>query len=443
MKHGVILSKLHRCLAVFIAMLVIAAAMPSVAAADDLPKAPKAPKAKKAKKATDMRPIRDVAREQREYREKKAREAYLAKFSLYKTPYHDIHTDQSEAVSLETAARMKAMVKTYIDCTSAYSAEIKEPMVFLACKNPDDYYASGGDKDTTCVCVKNNLVANMAKDAESDWSAIQYEGFRQFSRTAVSRSLPQWVDRGLACYFSDGIWAGDEYVTGVIPEKRLAEVKKYITEKKMLSFVQIFSMNSAEWKNDKNHNEIQAWSMVYFLLHAENGRHKESFDKFMKAMVDKKLPLASFRECFGRDLGSFQKTYEQWWTSLPDNPTVEKENEAAVRILTNFLALAEYREKTFIDMTDFATQIKTASHISMTEEPSLWLPDTLLGRGLDGVRDVKQWSLDKTGDKPALVLKQPDGTTFTGTYTFVKGLPEVKVKISRPGDDKNGEVTKK
>ncbi len=445
MKQGVGLSKPGVCALLITAMIVVVS-LPSVAGAFKLPKAekaPSAPSAPKAKKATKMRPIRDVAREQKEYREKKAREAFLAKFERYETPYHEIRSDQSETVSLEAAARARAMVRTYLICTSADCNKLKEPMFFLICKNQEDYCASGGEKDTTCIRVKDNyLLAHIPESSdEYDWSPVQYEGFRQFSREAISRSLPLWVERGLAVYFSDSTWAGDKYVAGFIPEERLAEVKKNIAGNKMLPFVKIMSMNSAAWRNNAGSNEIQAWSMVYFLLHADNGKYGKQFEKFMKALANKKLPMASFRENFGKDINVLQKAYEQWWSSLSENPAADRKTAVTVHTLTNFLALAGHKKNKFSDMTDFVTRIRAAGQISMTDEPSLWLPNALLDAALNDMGDISRWSLDNSGEQPALVLNQPDGTTFTGTYRFVKGLPEVDVKITRPGAD--GEAANK
>lgn len=390
-----------------------------------------------------MRPIRDVAREQREYRRKQAREKYLAKFKQYKTPYHDIRSDQSTAISLEAAARMKTMVETYLHCSKAYCGKIEGLMPFVICKDSKDYYSSGGVKRTTCVRVKDNLLAYIADDTEYDWKTLQYEGYRQFSRAVVSRKLPLWVDRGLAVYFSNSVWAADEYVTGFISNERLVSVKKYIADGEMLPFLSMMYMKGDKWAGTKGRNEIQAWSMVHFLMHAENGKYRAPFEKSLKAIVNKKLPIASFRENFGKNFDALQKGYEKWWISLPENPTADKATIATVRTLTNFLALAWHKKKSFGSIEAFVDRIRCDGQIDMATEPCLWLPKSLLEKAIENMGDIACWSLDNTGARSALVMEQPDGTTFTGTYSFAKGKPKVEVKIIRPTIVKNAEVKKK
>ena len=81
--------------------------------------------------------------------------------------------------------------------------------------------------------------------------------------------------------------------------------------------------------------------------------------------------------------------------------------------------------------------------------PKVWLPPSLLLRALAYASYLKEWSL-QTSPKgvPKLILKIPDGKTFTGTFNIEKFSPdkppEVTVQIEDPKNPaKPGEKTSK
>src|SRR5262249_6657014 len=136
----------------------------------------------------------------------------------------------------------------------------------------------------------DSLMAMVAPDAAGEpgqytWHTIQHEGFHQFARAVIGGELPIWVNEGLAEYFGEGVFTGDGMVTGVIPQDRLERVRDLINSKRFKGMKEMMLLPHSEWnKKLKMENYDQAWSMVQFLAHGENGKYQRAFGGFMRSL---------------------------------------------------------------------------------------------------------------------------------------------------------------
>ncbi|MHC4295270.1 MAG: hypothetical protein ACYSTL_06765, partial [Planctomycetota bacterium] len=166
----------------------------------------------------------------------------------YPTKYYVIHSDLDVETVKEAAARVTAMAEEYHRRTRGFAGTIRKRLPFYLFSEQADYHAAGAPPGSAGMYDRKKLMAVAPKDrSRRFWKLIQHEGFHQFAESVISRSLPMWVNEGMAEYFGEGIWTGDNYVTGVIPPERLRRVKKMIESSQLRPFSDMIAMTHAEW----------------------------------------------------------------------------------------------------------------------------------------------------------------------------------------------------
>ena len=357
--------------------------------------------------------------------------AHAAALQKYPTAYYEINTDHDIDMVREAAARLTAMAEEYHRRTMGFAGKIRRRLPFYLFSDAADYKAMGGIG--AGVYKGSCLMAYLPKGGgPSVWHVVQHEGFHQFVDKVMGGRLPIWANEGLAEYFGHGIWTGDGFVTGVIPPSRLGRVKTLIGSGKVKPFLEMLLMTNAEWQAALDvRNYDQAWSMVHFLVHAEDGKYRDAFSSFLRDLSGGTPPVKAFRLHFGGDVDAFQKKYSGWWVSLPDNPTEERYVLAVCQTLTSYLARAHEQKRKFQSADEFFAAARNGELKTAGER---WLPPTLLESALAAAQRMKTWSIDNAATRPRLVLKRDDRVTFTGTFTGTakKGF-KVDVDIEHPG----------
>ena len=401
----------------------------------------------------------------------KAQAPTPGRLKAYTSRYYVIYTDLGIDVAAEASARMTAMAEEYYNRTKDFGGVIRSRLPFYLFSRSEDYLAAGGTPGSAGQFSGGRQGVLMAlagsQPSLSLWHIVQHEGFHQFAHMVIGGQLPVWLDEGLAEYFGLGIWTGDGFVTGTIPQGRLAAVRRHIKEDRITPLADFLLMTGADWhdafsrkqaekdkpksgpkgqegKSDGDRVRInydQAWSMVHFLVHAENGKYRASFAGFIADISSGMDWKESFQSRFGGSVNAFEQKYRQWWLALPDNPTRDLYIKADAATLTSFLARAASQGQGFTDAEQFFQAAKAGQ---LKCNPAQKLPASLLDRALVSIRGWDRgWSIDNAARVPKLVLAWPDGTNFTGTFTIGGGMcANVKLAVTGAPPPAKGPTTK-
>ena len=350
-----------------------------------------------------------------------------AKLKEYSGRYYVIHTDLTGDDLREADLRMTRMAEEYHKRTEAFAGNITRKFPFFLYREMGDYLKAGGQKGTAGYYDPNTerlvAVAGDTTDAYS-WHVVQHEGFHQFARAVIGGELPIWVNEGMAEYFGEGLFTGDGFVTGVIPPERLERVQKTIKAKQFKSIREIMLLGHGEWNQEMTiRNYDQAWSMVQFLAHAENGRYQGAFVQFMrdigKGQQWDKAWLANFGSAEG-----FEEKWKAYWMSLSGSPTRDLYAKALVETITGVLARATAQQqkfKTFDELID-AVEKKTVN-----ADTRDWLPPALVSEAFDSAKKLRAngYGFDlinpPAGRMPTIVCTMKVGGKLTGRFTISQG----------------------
>jgi len=342
----------------------------------------------------------------------------------YQTRYYVIHTDLDEDAVREATVRMTKMAEEYASRTKDFSGAIRSKLPFYLFGNPEDYYALGAPRESAGVFNGQALMA-VAKDMdERTWHIVQHEGFHQFAAAVIGGQIPPWVNEGLAEYFGEAVFTGDGYVSGGIPQWRLERIRKRFKNNEFLPLAEMMNLNINDWNNDLTlANYDQAWSMVQFLAHGDEGRYQKSFGAFMGAVGKGKPWQAAWKSTFG-DAGGFEQRWRDWWMNLPDNSTADLYARSTTAMLTSYLARAFSQGQRFENFEAFMRAAEAGQLKAHAED---WLPPKLLAEALAQAK-----KLQKSGVKfvlreqaspraPELVCEMNGGATLTGKFAIRGG----------------------
>jgi len=355
------------------------------------------------------------------------------KLKRYNTKYYTIYSDLDTETVREAAARVTAMALEYRARTKGFARTIRKRLPFLLFGNREDYYKAGAPRGSAGVFMGDRLMA-IASERMGDrvWGIVQHEGFHQFAFYGITRRLPIWVNEGLAEYFATSVWTGDGFVAGIIPPGRMRRVRGHIENDRILPFLAMLKMEQRTWNAGLSvRNYDQAWSMVHFLVHAEDGKYRKALSRWISDIARRKPWANSFIARFGRNTKAFQQRYAAWWNALPADPTAEKRVQVVVQTLTSYLGRATSQGQQFKDAGAFFAAARAGELKAARRQ---WLPKTLLDKALSRAEKLDGWSLDLTDPKrPKLVLARPDGARLTGAFGVVAGrVANVKVDLVKP-----------
>ena len=367
-----------------------------------------------------------------------ASEQAPAKLQKYEGRYYIIHTDLAGDELREAELRMAKMAVEYHERTREFSGSVTRKFPFFMYRNAEDYYRAGGKEGSAGFFDRNTntLVAIAGKKlTDYTWSVVQHEGFHQFAANVIGGELPIWVNEGLAEYFGEGIFTGDGFVTGVIPPQRLQRIKQQMQRKSFRPIKEMMLLAHRDWNDQLSmENYDQAWSMVQFLAHGENGRYAPSFVSFMRAIGAGVQWPKAWIDAFGSAEG-FEQRWRDYWLKLPDNPTGDLYARAVVAIATGVLARGTAAKQRFAGFNDLADAVEKKS-IEIDERD--WLPPALVAGGFDAAKKMRasgvgiELTPSTRANPPAIVCTLRDGRKLVGRFTLKKGLVE-EVTVESPG----------
>jgi hypothetical protein len=137
---------------------------------------------------------------------------------------------------------------------------------------------------------------------------LQHEGFHQFAFNYLGRGLPTWINEGLAQYFEDAIIAGDKMTTGLANERRVTQVRHALQTDTAIDFEVLVGIASDEWADTLRGQPYrasllyaQSWSIVYYLIHGENGKYQAAFASYLQKVSSGRDSADAMRDAFGTD----------------------------------------------------------------------------------------------------------------------------------------------
>ncbi len=262
-----------------------------------------------------------------------------AKIYKESTEHYDVETTIGSHFAEVVGRHMEAIYREYSRRFEEYG-EADRKFNVAVFRNEEQYAAHvpAEVRGSTGVFVsRTRLLAAHAdgRTGEEVLRTLYHEGFHQFMYELISQRCPIWLNEGLAEYFSEATWNGRDFGVGHVPGSRLYVVQQAVKQGKYVPFAELFSMSSESWLQNirtDNHRAnlvyCQSWSIVHFLLQAENGRYVARMGKLVELISEGNDQEEAFKESFGPgfSLRAFERAWAEYIMSLKPSPKFECRN---------------------------------------------------------------------------------------------------------------------
>jgi hypothetical protein len=338
------------------------------------------------------------------------------------TADYTVYSDLPRPILEEVLHRLEKLVVEYRERTESLSTnhdDRKLPLYLFSVR--DDYIDQGGRQDSTGLFDGEHLLAYVGTrpDARA-WHVIQHEAFHQYLLGKLGYEVPVWLNEGLAEYFSESIYTGDGFVSGVVPAWRLKRLQESLKAQALLPMAELIEMSHVRWNAQlRQENYDMAWSLVQFLAHGDKGAYQDSMVRYVQEARTERLAARAFREIFG-DARNVEDRWKAYWLNYPEPEGKHTMAIAAVQTVCSFLARAELSRQVVKDMPQLEA---LARKDDLRQPKSDSLPISLLCECLQWAPQLGRWDLNlKPGPGIELVLE--DGVKVRGRYTTRAGRVE-------------------
>jgi hypothetical protein len=359
----------------------------------------------------------------------------------YETSYYIMHTDLDLDGAREAFIRMDAMAEEYHRRTRGFGGTIRRKLAFYLYRKKGDYIADGAPAGSAGVFIRDHRGARLMahageKTSARTWSVVQHEGFHQFVAAAMGGNIPIWANEGMAEYFGEALFTGDGFVVGVVPARRLRRLKASLQGGKLRPAREMMALSLEQWNSSLSvANYDQAWSMIHFLVHADDGKYTKALEGFLRNISRGMGYERSWVSQFGRDIDAFEKRYKQWWLQQPANPSAKLYDQAAAAVLTSVFARAVSQGQEFETAEAF---FKAAKAREVKSHRLDWLPRYLVEGALAKAGELGEWSIQTPPrGRPRLVCRLEDGSALVGKYKLTRDQRVESASVELLAKDEN------
>ena len=145
---------------------------------------------------------------------------------------------------------------------------------------------------------------------------LAHEGTHQFITlvTKLTHQPPLWFHEGLATYFETASWEKGKLTLGALNRERLSALAPMCSEGRFAPMIPLRHLLAAREFTPLHYAE--AWSFVYFLLRAEDGRNADVLNRYFILIQQREDPVKAFAKAFRAPLDKVEKAWRTYVDQL-------------------------------------------------------------------------------------------------------------------------------
>lgn len=222
--------------------------------------------------------------------------------TVYRSKHYRIFTNLSQRETVPFGRHMDAVFEQYDRRFRGLADRWIErmPLYLFQTEQQYDRFLQEQDIDAThsggmfFVTHKLKGLATWvgSRSQRKTFEVLQHEGFHQFAWYTIGPGLPIWLNEGLAQYFEHGVVndAGGMSL-GMTSGPRIERVKTAIQQGDTLPIATLMRVTPRQWTEVlRRHSDrahllyAQSWSWVYFLIQANDGKHRPQLIDYLKRL---------------------------------------------------------------------------------------------------------------------------------------------------------------
>lgn len=335
------------------------------------------------------------------------------------TPDYTLYSDLPKPMLNEVIHRLEKMVVEYRDRTEALSSkrdDRKLPLYLFSSR--EDYIDQGGREDSTGLFDGEHLLAYVGTRPDGRaWHVIQHEAFHQYLAAKLGYEIPVWLNEGLAEYFSESMFTGDTFVSGVVPPWRLKRLQDSLKDGSLPSVAELVEMSHVRWNAQlRQENYDMAWSLVQFLAHGDGGKYQDGMIRYVQEARSERLAARAFAEIFG-EAKAVQERWRAYWLDYPAEESKRTFAVAAMEAVCSYVARADVVHQKVKSMPQLES---LASTDELRQPKNDTLPVSLLSEYLQWAPKLGVWDFNPKGGS-GIELVMDGAVRIKGRYIIRNG----------------------
>jgi hypothetical protein len=361
---------------------------------------------------------------------------------VFETTHYRIHTDLDDDLSDELGRRMDAMYEEYAHRLADFQRnDDSAPLEAYLVHSKEKYLhlvgltmaGTGGSFSPT----RHLLAAYLdGPGRDAIRRTLQHEAFHQFAASSIGRTIPVWLNEGLAQIFEEGVWAGGQFVLGQVPPRRLLQLRQDIARSTLIDFPSLLKMTGAQWAISWRDPPAaateynQSWAMTHFLIYATDDSGKPKYRmrliQMLRLLQGGADGESAFHDAFSGNITGFHDRFIDYASTLSPTPlALAIENQG---IMADMLIHAHDRHRNFTTIAAFHDAAVGESwrlkyqrgNLQWESDPD---PDVYFHTPEGGELSDNQLYFDPTPDRP-----MPD------LLCRYDGLPTLRTRFLQSGD---------
>lgn len=145
-------------------------------------------------------------------------------------------------------------------------------------------------------------------DRSQAFATLRHEAFHQFAHNYLGRTLPTSINEGIAQYFENIVIVNGRVEAGLTDTRRIEQVKAMIEQDGAMPLDTLLNISSEQWHDAMRNSGrggsdlyAQSWSLVYFLVHGEDGRFRRPFDVYLQQLSRGRSSRQAMQHAFRTD----------------------------------------------------------------------------------------------------------------------------------------------
>jgi len=309
-----------------------------------------------------------------------------------RSQHFTVNTNAGEKDARKIADQFEQIRQMFHSAFSALRVDTAQPIIIVAAKNentmklflPEEWEVKGHIRHTGIYQQgedKDYVLLRLDTEGENPFHTLYHEYTHALLRLNF-RSLPIWLNEGLAEFFGNSTLSDKEVKTGTIDSGHLY----LLNQSKLIPIETLLEVgHDSPYYNEKDRASVfyaESWAVVHFLMMNPEARQKQLMKNFFAAYEKSGDQVEAARESFG-DLKQFGKRIEAYARqSSFQIGLVKVASEAANKNLpTRSLSSAEalVLRGDFFAHHNRLDQAKTALEEAVKTEPNLAFAHQALG----------------------------------------------------------------
>ncbi len=239
-----------------------------------------------------------------------------------RTRFYRLHTDLPTEEARDLAKFLDQMFVSYARIFK-YKEHRKAPLNVYVFSSREDFLAYGESKGLGAMVMGLRGFFSLGIKAMASYGSgdelrrvLAHEGTHQFITlvTKLTHQPPLWFHEGLATYFETASWEKGKLTLGALNRERLSALALMCPEGRFVPMIPLRHLLAAREFTPLHYAE--AWSFVYFLLRAEDGRNADVLNRYFILIQQREDPVKAFAKAFRAPLDKVEKAWRTYVDEL-------------------------------------------------------------------------------------------------------------------------------